>query len=382
MITIPVNDLKKFFSAAAHVKSNAILPALECVKIDVLTSKQTTLTRHNTNAFIVQTIENAPEQKAKAGYSVLVDTKVLKQFVSSTTSSDVTISTKGKKVMLESGKLKTSCEITDLALYPKIPDYDSAKKIDLEADFFEAIYHSSFYIRAGKATMKDLPFYHHCYSMALGKNETLIAATTSPAVYMKKINQEVPEMSISEETCLAIQSFREGVLMQVEKFNVFETGNTIYGFLRSEQKSTPKILEFFKGNNSPVSFKLNLPEIISFCKYASSLDELPFAYVKFESVEDGILASYDGSAFGKEADMVLDAQKFREIDPFYVEATQVIAAFSTFSYGTLNFHPFVDGQRFYITTDDDPDYVGVLSLIDKKQATSARPKKEEQPASA
>jgi DNA polymerase-3 subunit beta len=125
--TVTQQDLKEALDTVKRsAATKTTLPALSCVLVDAGEGVKFTTT--NLESYAVKTLK----AKVKEAGRALVDVALLSEFISTLPDDQVRISTKGKKVQIECGRVSSNVNVLDPEDFPAIPQIEATFEFDGE----------------------------------------------------------------------------------------------------------------------------------------------------------------------------------------------------------------------------------------------------------
>lgn len=233
-------QLKTFNSIAGGMKQNNVLPILSYLKFD-----DGYITKNNLESFVTM------EADFKGKF--LIDEKILMSFVESTNAEEIDVKIDGTSVVISHGKEKMVSPTDDVANFPSnsIPEI---KEIEIPSEVIDEIKIASNFT----TEVENMP-YSQCVFIGNG----LVAATTGFVAYTKKVEDELPQITLGKNAASAIRSFNSVSFSENETYQFFTNHIFRFGFIKNDTKFVD-MRPFAKVPNGE-SVKIEKGEIIRFC---------------------------------------------------------------------------------------------------------------------
>lgn len=280
---VPVSDIRSFKKNSSHIKKNGIIPILDYVKFD-----NGTITKTNLHEFVVQ--------ESNFIGSLLIEERVLFNFIEYTNASDILFVADGKRITVSDGSQKTTSMQGDIALYPEIEQ--SPKETVTLTDTILKLFGA-----AAKYTQdhRDDLLISHIF---IG-DDSILASDRYIAFY-RKIDRVLPKTAIPKSVAERVSSIDPADFSQTEKKLFFKTGKALYGFQKTEATHVDmrKYFDYVKD----ACFYASKSELISFNETCLSMSPLRICHPTLEIVNNKLLMSAIDGDYGvgneKEIDIV------------------------------------------------------------------------------
>lgn len=280
---VPISDIRSFKKNSGHIKRSGILPILDYVKFD-----NGTITKTNLNEFVVQ--------ESNFNGSLLIEERILFNFIEYTKASDISFIADGKKITLSDGSQKTTSTQGDFALYPVTEDApkETVALTDTILKLFGA---------AAKYTREDQ--FDLIISHIFIGGDSILASDRFIAFY-KKIDRELPKTAIPRSVAERVSSIDPANFSQTEKKLFFKAGKVLYGFQKTE--ATHVDMRRFFDYKKDTSFHAPKSELIGFNEMCLSMSPLKYCHPTIEIVNGKLVLSAIDGDYGvdnqKEIDIV------------------------------------------------------------------------------
>lgn len=329
-IKVPVSDIRSFKKNSSHIKKNGIIPILDYVKFD-----NGTITKTNLNEFVVQ--------ESNFSGSLLIEERVLFNFIEYTNASDISFSADGKKITLSDGSQKTTSTQGDISLYPVTED--SPKETVALTDTILKLFGA-----AAKYTIEDQ--YDLIISHIFIGGDSILASDRFIAFY-KKIDRELPNTAIPRSVAEVVSSIDPANFSQTEKKLFFKAGKVLYGFQKTE--ATYIDLSKFFVYEKDTYFHAPKSELIRFNEMCLSMSPTKICHPRIEVVNGRLLLSAIDGKYEVDNEKEIEVTGEME-DKFTYDAVMLNRLLKTAPDEELTFCRVK--HRMYITGDS-----GFTSLI-------------------
>lgn len=355
MIKIKTSELKNFFRRTRGVKHNNIIPILSFFKMDCIGDK---VIITDTNSFTYIIHEMPGEFKQNGSY--LIDRKIMSSMVEGTTSEYITITPKGKKIILSDDLGPVGFQTDDPTLYHKVPARNNVSQIKLNADLMETMQTAKhFCFNDGKSSgVNPLELLH----ISGTPDHSEIFASDSFLLYLKKVTGDGLNVLMLPENCNLLAGFTETIFYESGNYVFFECGVTTYGFVKSELK-TPQYQMIVKDIVEKDYFIIDKEKIVSFCDRATSINPskiYPECIIR-DAGKNKIQFSFNNIEHDVECDMEFEVVKSFTADEFKFNANQMLKLISSLPYQQLIF--ISNPARYYLKTEEDKNYIGCIQRL-------------------
>jgi hypothetical protein len=210
-----VSELKSFKSNSSSIKTRNTLPILSYLKFT-----KGAVTKNSLSEFIVQKITCDDE--------MLIDERLLMNFVDNTDAKEITVTKKGNRVTITDGETDIVSPTEDITFYP-VNSSTEDDSILFDDQVMSAIsVASNFIIDEQIHTARSMVFVGKDY--VIGQNGSV--------GYAEKIGKGFPEICLYKEMLNAIKKFTEVQFSQNDSYYFFESGDCKFGFSKPELKFT------------------------------------------------------------------------------------------------------------------------------------------------
>lgn len=233
-------QLKQFKAAASAIKQNNILPILSYLKFD-----NGKIIKNNLESFLIM--------DADFTGTMLIDEKVLMNFVEFTSATEITCTIEGSQVLITDGKAKVKSPTDDVVNFPANTSTDN-EPIELQAEILYAIK------VAGNFTMEDqtMPFKEFVF---VGK--CMVAASNGFTFYGQKVPVPFGEIVIGKDAVTAITKFESVLFSENETYQFYQNSGYKFGFIKKDLKFLD--MSQFMSIPETESVTVSKSEIIKFC---------------------------------------------------------------------------------------------------------------------
>jgi DNA polymerase III sliding clamp (beta) subunit (PCNA family) len=339
MITIEVSEIKEFFKRSKGVKPNTSNPITSYIKLEA--NENCTLLKTNLNSYCVHEVK----ADYPSSFVCLVDERLLAKVLEQGTDDVVEIKVEPGRVILTCGIAQVRDSFTDPSLFPTFPEISEQKEGKvLTKDVLEAV---------GIAA-QTLVVDRDCQLSYVHVNGAVFSSDNF-SLYLKKLSDSFPDLVLDRECCLVISEYDSLQYFTAGNYHFFDTGKTMYGFIKTEYKTPAYHVIFKKSEGEP--FEINKEDFISFCELTSvSPAKVPIA--SFDSKDGKILFSFNDPEFGKGAEMEFEMSG--EIkEPFNFNPRLILPFIKSLPYKKLLFAP-LPGYKYSVTTKEDETFSGII----------------------
>lgn len=279
---ISVSELRLFKKNASSVQSSNIIPIVSYLKFD-----NSTITKNALNSFVIQKIDCAE--------SMLVDEKILMNFVDRTADKEISITKNGNRITISDSFTKVNSPTDDVSLFP-VNASPNEKPITLTDKVIGAIsVASKFTIDEDIQTIRSF--------VMVGKG--FVASTDTTVGYAEEVG-DVPTIILTKQMVSAITRFSEVDFSQNETYCFFDAGNCKYGFVKASLgfQFIPMFTKVEYQNNP--RFTVNKKEIYDFNDLCVSNSKADLSIASINMNGNVYLESIE-SEYGIDANRKLDA---------------------------------------------------------------------------
>lgn len=237
---LKTNQLRQFKSAASSIKQNGILPILSYLKFD-----NGSITKNNLESFLTM--------KADFKGQMLVDEKILMNFVDFTTAEEITVTITDKSVLITDGKTKVTSPTDDITHFP-VSDTTDNKPVEIKSEVLWAIKVASNFTTEDTSN----PF-KECVFVGNG----IVAASNGFICYLEKVSKKIPNIIIGKDAANSITKFEEVLFSDNNTYCFYETDIFKMGFVKTEVKFVDMAVFLTIPEGEQIEIKKS--EIIKFC---------------------------------------------------------------------------------------------------------------------
>lgn len=270
---VSVADIRSFKKNSGHIKRNGVLPILDYVKFD-----NGTITKTNLNEFVIQ--------ESNFRGQLLIEERVLFNFIEYTNASDISFSADGKKITLSDGSQKTTSAQGDFALYP-IPEESPKETVALTDTILKFFGAAAKYTQEGTDDLRKSNIF-------IGGD--VILASDGFIAFYRKIDRELPKTAIPRSVAEKVSSIDPANFSQTEKKLFFKSGNVLYGFQKNEAVYFDLSQFFIYAKDT--YFHADKLEIIRFNEMCLSMSPLKYCHPTIEIVNGKLLLSAIDGDYG------------------------------------------------------------------------------------
>jgi DNA polymerase III sliding clamp (beta) subunit (PCNA family) len=350
MTKIKLSDLKDFLRKSSKIKTNGVIPVHEFLLIETF-AEEITITKTNGNAFIKTTITQDNEAVEKH----LIEEKRLSAFASNAKGEFITVRQVKQTTILKDGENEVKLGAVDgvnFEAFQRFPETEGAETTVLGPDLLAALFAAKDFVSILESNL------HFVYVQPDG-NGSVVFATNQHLLYERKFEEVLPEMTLSPDVCSIVSTFNHVSFFTAGNYNFFDTGSTVYGFIKTEYKA-PNYKVVINQISFEDELKMDREEVLSFCQLVNSLSVEKFATIKFDDIEEAMLIHWDESGYSTETERKLDVEKNFPPKPFALNCIYLMQILKCFDTKEVSFYPG-DNERIYAITH--PDEPGLKILI-------------------
>lgn len=335
---IPIKEIKEFIRRTSAIQTNGVMPILGYYLLD-----DGKLTKTNLGAFCRHTVTYTGEP-----LTVLLEEVAIDSMCNNTSEEELEITQDGSTITIRAGKQTQSFESLPVDDFPKFPSGIGEKTI-LTAPEILSLASAAKYVGTNShnynyihCTDNDVfacngfIMYHHTFSAV----PTLILDSSAAAI-IAQYN--------------SITHYHNGV-----NIDFFDTGNTVYGFVRPEV-SSPNYAAMVQGAKHSAGIKFDKQQIERFCQITLDITEKDkdlVCYFKDHSPTECLL-HYQNTGTRRKNELTIQAEFKKEpIPDFGFEPRQMLTALRAIPYDYV-FIVF-EGNKAQLYTEDDPGYSGIV----------------------
>ena len=223
-IKIPITEIKTFLNRASAIKPDTHIPISSFVRLKGELDK-TSMYKSGQASFIIHEVDVENEDP----FDFLIEEKSLSIACENTNSNTILFEPEGDIINITVGNYKQSSPTEDVILFYKFPEFENSFLHTLTGDILDSINAASKYAHAGKDFITNVCFVH--------VSNNAVCATDNKKSYYKKFEVELPDLVLSLNSCSVLAKFGSVKVKEIEKFYLFNTGSSIYGFSKEEYKA-------------------------------------------------------------------------------------------------------------------------------------------------
>lgn len=354
MITVKVNDINNFLAASNHIKTNALYPVLEYIKLQSDEAGNLEFIKTNMNSWISYKATCHAEAEDTEIY--LVDERILKGFVMQLGADHtVEIFSDTEKVYLKWEDREVSFQNMDLKDFPPFPDKNRVSpEYVIGADVVKDIKTAQVYCNSS-AGIYDTVFNF----VSLSTNGDVFASN-GHFMYLKRHAVLLPEALLNAEACNVLNPEMNYIYFEKDNYYFFGTGNSILGFIKSEfRKVNYKMIA--EAGDDDSFFRMPVDEMLNFCRMCSAAAKeiIPVATL------DGNKLLYEDASFNIKVKANIEITGDVKPNNFTFNTQFFNRYISPLPYKSLKVVD-VGTSHYKILADDDANYLGVFSKIAPK----------------
>lgn len=371
MISIKISELKEFLKRSSNIKDAGIIPIYSYIKLETTQPGVVKLTKSNQRVFIQHTIE----ADFKKPFAVLLDQKILTAAVNQSDDAELVISKKADMIYLSDGKMKLEYQLghgETPELFPAVQAKDSeSHAVFFDSDVIEAIALAHIHCEKNSETPGPNTFVN---AKHLDAKRSYIYGMNGIIFYCKTFGFKLPLLQLSEEACAIISRFPSAEYYQTERYDIFDVGNTVYGFIKPDT-ATVDITAFFERlSGKEFIFSVTKKEIVKFCDFAADINQGILANSSVEPTNEGVLFRYENIPFGRYLDLPVVTKNFSTFERFYFKSQQLSLSVKHLPYDVISVHK--RNNTYVLTSDEDPNYFSAIQAVAKTEIEEKKPKKE------
>lgn len=356
MITIPVADLRSFFSKAKHIKDNALLPIYSYCKL-VCQKNKSILYKFNGHAFIQFPVA----ADFKKPVTLLLNTRVLQSLTNTAVGDEITLTFDDKNVHLTDGSYKTQFQFEPPENYPVIQQPEKGDTYSLDDDVIDAISVARQHCSNNQNSQMWMRYVHLKMYDKIG----YIFASNGALAYSKKFKSVLPDIYIAQDAADVVSTMRNITYSKAGNYDLFTAQDgLVYGFIQPEitmQVDFKVVLDKFDGTKN---FTFDRKEMIRFAEFAraANTSSLPTEIEICESGKKSIKLKSQSISDGILNETKLDAEKNHVIEPAMFLPENIITTLKDLGVDKVTFNGLTAGC-YFITSAEDKDYMGFVMMI-------------------
>lgn len=340
---IKANDLKEFFKRSGKIKSAGIIPIYDYLLIEC-GKESVSITKTNGYTFCKHIAEEDNDTQDK----FIIEEKRLSALVANDEGEYIYIERKGGKIVLKDKVNKVLLpDDQKPEHFPKFPDNDHKEKTLLNTEVLAALFEGKNFVLSLEVdtnfsfvyvVKKDGKFY--------------VAATNRNILYLRKINEALPQFAVSSEACSIISAFNHVEYYPAGNYDFFDTGKTVYGFIRTTFKA-PDFWPIIGSIEADKTIKVSKEAIASFMKLVNSTSVKKIPIVRFEAQDKALLLSYDESEYNADAEREIEIEKNFWPEVFHLNASFVALILKCFRTDNVFISPNTGNYLFAFTHPEE-----------------------------
>lgn len=379
MIKIKSEELRRFIGKAGHIADRtSVVDITRYIKV-ACDGERVILTKTNLEAFITYEIEAQTSKPA----TLLINEKEFTKAVQGCRADELKFTWKDRKsatheqgfvrsVTMEDGKLiNTTVDCGDETKFPELPKYNSDEHYTFTPGMVEALYVASTHCLHDK----DLKFQNFIHIKNKGKNKGYICGYNNAAMYYKKVDDSVPDMTLDANIAKALKDNLDSgvILYRSEKYDFFDAGTAMFGFIQPELKG-PDFEQIVKKMDTDKSFEIDRRELLSYCKYMISIKPMSIPepiYLMETDNDKAIFLDFVGASSNITNPVYIDVKKNKKykIPKFVINPEDAVVLLENLTSDTVHLIGPCD-RNYYVKIDDDQDYVGALREYNDPRANA------------
>lgn len=389
MIKIPVSELKGFLNKADKIKDRSIAEITRYIKLESL-KDVVTLTKTNLESFVVHEIE------AKAGkdFVILLEEKMFANAVNQSSGDEMKITYKDIKesdkpkdekkkpedgmarnvTMQDGGFVNVTFQVPHEQYFPKIASHEQHDAYTLSPDIVEAIVLASKHTLAPKGNIQYEQYVHITNQ---SKKLSYICGYNRAILYYKIFKEELPNMVIDATACAALQPYIENgvILYKGEKYDFYETGKTVYGFIQSYVKG-PAFDTIVGMKEAGKFFTADRTSLIAFCKLAIGFNSgtvmEPCVLSNGES-DKTLLLDKVLSNVRNPVQLEIEKSKKFTVPKFQFDPGHLMTLLESVPGDQVNLSGPTSGN-IYVNSEEDADYTGAIrEILNNTEGNKSKP---------
>jgi hypothetical protein len=341
-------ELESFKDHAAQIRKNNELPILEYLKIEVI-GDFVHITKTNMKAFVIQTTVNDSED-----CSFLVDENVLFNFIQLSDSEYINFEISGIRIKIYDDRHNAISQTDNVKTYPSV-DITNKEWVSVPKHVLDAV-------GVCAQIVFDDEISGLRNSVFIGDN--YVAASDATVGYWQKHAEDLPKLVLRKEVAMAVSKLNGCEISSNESYDLFKSGNSLFGFSKSEIKYV-NLPPLFLLPEEKLSFYLNKSALVKWntccvnsCK--SKVLTATFSAKSYRLELELIDAKYSRD-YNSYLD-IIDGEGFFKFNPLTLNTLLKVLPTEQ-----IHFYPskrIVNGcvDRYYIT-DKDKTFMSAIMLI-------------------
>lgn len=271
MITLSVEQLKDFQRRTQYIQRNTQLPSLSYIKLHTQNGKHY-LTKNNLRCACVALVRG--HTNLKEYEPLLIDDRILMNFINITKSLDITISFDENHIKLTDGKNDIKFQREDFKNFPATPSYGAAQtKFIFTKSHLDAIAIARNFLLDSESG-GNFRFIH--------VSNSGISAFHTNYFYVNNQFSDLPTLRIDKEMADVITTVPELKFADNGNHYFFLATDMIYIFTQQEGNS-PNLDNIYSRLKTPgKNFSCNKEDVIEFCDVANMVTESKMADCRIE----------------------------------------------------------------------------------------------------
>lgn len=353
MYKIETKVIKKFLQQANLVKPNVLYPALENIKIS-LSGGEATFVKTNMTVYCVNTFDM---EHYNEDATLIVNEAALSAFVGLYNDDTISITLDAKHLTLVNNQSKLSLPIQTEADFPKLPI--KPDKLD-ENNMISPSEIGS--IKVASKYLKDDEnegIFHFVHLGDLG-----IFASNGDYIYHMRTDARLPTILLGRTALDIVTNMPGGAqVSSSENYDFFEDGDLMYAVIKTEFK-TFDYSKAISGTSENI-VQLRRLDLLNFCTLVSTTakQEWPLGEIIHEKDDSSLIIDYKDGDFERNANTTIPAKLNFKMKPFRISIRRLNEVLKALPYENLILTQL--GPHFKVTTEEDPNYIGVISGMAK-----------------
>lgn len=335
---LQTQQIKEFQRKSSAIKTGSIIPSLSYIMLQV-ENGICSLIKTNLSIYCKYSFQLDEQDTV-----IMIEEQSLSTFASATKAMEFDIMVSGKTITLTDGKLTIPFTTIPHEDFPKFPGSVVKDPYTLTEDVISAMASAANFLSGNQ---DNYNYVHTAYNNVFGGHQF--------AIFLKKFT-DLPIISLPADACSILNQYSELTHYTSGNVDFFNSGSTIYGFTKTEHKC-PDYVRIMEKANTDGGFIINKSDIVSFCQTAMSLsdEKAPVCSLFMDGMNAKAVYNNKGKGKGNELVIDIDGSILNEIN----FSPDVFIKMKHLPYTKLNIS--VNGFMCFVTTEEDPNYMGVFS---------------------
>lgn len=337
---LQTQQIKEFQRRTSAIKTGNIIPCLSYVMLKV-ENGICSMIKTNLSIYCKYSF-----QLNESDQILMIEEQSLNTFVSTTKAMEFDIMVSDKTITLTDGKLTIPFTTIPHEDFPKFPDNKAVKDpFTLGEDIINAMASAANFLSGNQ---DNYNFVHTANNNVFGGHQF--------AIFIKKYSDNIPDISLPADACNILSQYIELTHYTSGNIDFFNSGSTIYGFTKTEHKC-PDYVRIMEKAQTDNHFTVQKSDMVSFCQTAMSLsdEKAPVCSLFMDGMNAKAVYNNKGKGKGNELVIDIDGAIEKEIN----FSPDVFIKMKHLPYTKLNIS--VNGFMCFVTTEEDPNYLGVFS---------------------